>query len=249
MWTSNLADTFICYLENGLRTAKTVRPKYSIELVDKLNCYILIILSKAAASIATFKPSYTRVSNAVSVDAIKAYEEVEREFHAFLNIWNTWRKAVALKTRPIYLGGMCRRYPTNRQLGRPSGRSRRLGEMKDFLFLPRIKTRSLGRPARSLVTIPTELPPPALNCYPFLRTDNTVRYPAVCLTGEQYWADKNLNPKPTQTDRHAQMALTVLIITTAEQLQPGVGCKFSNSFFWVTELRKVARIHAPVTSA
>jgi hypothetical protein len=59
-------------------------------------------------------------------------------------------------------------------------------------------------------------------------------------------------PKPhtqRQADRHAQMALTVLIITTAEQLQPAEeGCKFSNSFFWVTELRKVARIHAPVTS-
>jgi hypothetical protein len=117
MWTSNLADTFICYLENGLRTAKTVRPKYSIELVDELNCYMLIILSKAAASVATFKSSSTRGSNAVSVDAIKAYEEVEREFHAFLNIWNTRRKAVVLKTRPIYLGGICRRYPTNRQLG------------------------------------------------------------------------------------------------------------------------------------
>jgi len=47
------------------------------------------------------------------------------------------------------------------------------------------------------------------------------------------------------------MALTVLIIATAEQLQPGKGVwrvSFHNSFFWVTELRKVARIQAPVTS-
>lgn len=48
------------------------------------------------------------------------------------------------------------------------------------------------------------------------------------------------------------MALTVLIIATAEQLQPGEGegggVSFHNSFFWVTELRKVARIQAPVTS-
>jgi hypothetical protein len=63
---------------------QTVRPKYSIELADVLNCYVLIIWSKAAATIATFKPSSTRRSNAVSVDAIKAYEEVGREFHAFL---------------------------------------------------------------------------------------------------------------------------------------------------------------------
>jgi len=28
----------------------------------------------------------------------------------------------------------------------------------------------------------------------------------------------------------------------------GGGVSFQNSFFWVTELRKVARIHAPVTS-
>ena len=81
----------------------------------------------------------------------------------------------------------------------PWGRSRRLGEKKDFLFLPSIKTRSLGRPARSLVTIPTELPHPALN--PSTRPYNTGRCRAVCLTGEQYIRGQRAQPKP-QTDRH-----------------------------------------------
>jgi len=63
---------------------QNVGSKYSIEVVDVLNCSVPIILSKAAASIPTLKPSSTRRSNAVSVDAIKAYEEVERELHMFL---------------------------------------------------------------------------------------------------------------------------------------------------------------------
>jgi hypothetical protein len=77
------AGTIICVLQNCPRTAKC-RVKYSVEVVDVLNCYVLIILSKTAPSIPTIKSPSTRRINAVSVDVINACEEVEREFHAFL---------------------------------------------------------------------------------------------------------------------------------------------------------------------
>jgi hypothetical protein len=63
---------------------QNIGSKNSMQLFLVLNGYVLIVLSIAAAAIPTIKPSATRRSNAVSVDAIKAYEEVEGEPHAFL---------------------------------------------------------------------------------------------------------------------------------------------------------------------
>jgi hypothetical protein len=53
--------------------------------------------------------------------------------------------------------GYSPRYAFYRRLGRPQSWAGRYGEGKNLLPLPGIKPRLLGRPARSLVAIPTEL--------------------------------------------------------------------------------------------
>ena len=177
---------------------------------------MLIILSKAAAAIPTIKPSSTRRNNALCVAAINAYEEQETEFHAFLTSAIPGEGLSGRVWNPAYLSRReVSHHPTNGRLGVPYGRSRRPGGKKDFLFLPRIKTRSLGHPAYSLVTILTELPPPALNCRtnPFLKNGQYSSMSGSLLDWRTIYIYRG-------TDRQTQMALTVLIITTAE-LQRG----------------------------
>jgi hypothetical protein len=58
---------------------------------------------------------------------------------------------------PLYLRGNSPRYLYCRRLGVPERRSGRYGEGKSLLSLRGLELRFLGRPARSLVAIPTEL--------------------------------------------------------------------------------------------
>jgi hypothetical protein len=53
--------------------------------------------------------------------------------------------------------GKSRRYPLDRRLRGPQSRCRRYGEEKHLLLLPGIEPRLLGRPARCLIAISTQL--------------------------------------------------------------------------------------------
>jgi hypothetical protein len=55
--------------------------------------------------------------------------------------------------------GSSTRYPLYKRLGEPQDLYGYYGEEKNLLPLPEIEPRFLGRPARSLVDVPTELSP------------------------------------------------------------------------------------------
>jgi hypothetical protein len=62
-----------------------------------------------------------------------------------------------LTLRPLYPQGKSPWYPLDRRLGGPQSRSGRGGEEKNSQPSPEIEPYNAGRPARSLVTIQTEL--------------------------------------------------------------------------------------------
>jgi hypothetical protein len=87
--------------------------------------------------------------------AVMARAGVELQFHLFLT-W-TLDGVVSFTPRLLYTRGK-NPYPFNRRLGGPQSRSERSAEGQNLLFLTAIETWFLGRTARSLVTIMTELP-------------------------------------------------------------------------------------------
>jgi hypothetical protein len=64
---------------------------------------------------------------------------------------------VSFTPRSLYLRGKSPQYPLDRRLGEPQSRCAGLGRRDKSLPLQVIKTWFFGRPARSLITIPTEL--------------------------------------------------------------------------------------------
>jgi hypothetical protein len=66
----------------------------------------------------------------------------------FFDLGTSWRWVVSFTPRPLYPRGKSPRYPLDRRLGGPQGRSRRL-EKRIFLTLPGLELRPHGRPARS----------------------------------------------------------------------------------------------------
>jgi hypothetical protein len=76
---------------------------------------------------------------------------------AILYLGSGWRCMVSFTPRPLYLQGNSPLYPLSRRLAGPPSRSGRYEEEKNFLRPSRIELLLLGRPVRSLVTIPTAL--------------------------------------------------------------------------------------------
>jgi hypothetical protein len=75
-----------------------------------------------------------------------------------LELGNRQRGVVTFTSLPLYPQGNRHRYPMDRRLGGPQGRSGRCGEEINLFLLPWIEPwYLLGRPARRLFTIPTEL--------------------------------------------------------------------------------------------
>jgi len=66
-----------------------------------------------------------------------------------------WRWVVSFTPRPLYSWGKNRRYPLNRKLGGSQSRSGRYGEERNPCLY---RESNPGGPARSLVTVLTELP-------------------------------------------------------------------------------------------
>jgi hypothetical protein len=77
---------------------------------------------------------------------MRAFLGVHVQLHSLTSALN---EVVSFTPRPPYPKGQNHRYPLNRRLGESKGRSGRFGEDTNVLLL--------GRPARSLVTIRTEV--------------------------------------------------------------------------------------------
>jgi hypothetical protein len=76
---------------------------------------------------------------------------------SILDFGTRWRWVVTFKLRPLYSQGKSLRYPLDRRLGGPQSRSGHGGEKRNSQPPPEIEPQNPDRPARSLVTIPTEL--------------------------------------------------------------------------------------------
>jgi hypothetical protein len=89
--------------------------------------------------------------------AMKTYWGVEVYLHAFFELDTRWRCMVSCTPWPLYPQGKSPWYPLYRRLDGPQIRSGHGGEEKNSQPPPGIEPLNPDRPARSLVTIPTEL--------------------------------------------------------------------------------------------
>lgn len=85
---------------------------------------------------------------------MKVYRKWRYSF-TVLNLDIRWSRAVSFTPLLLYPQGRRPRYPLHRRLGRSQNRSDRYGEEKKVF--PGIETPLLGRPAYSIVALPTEL--------------------------------------------------------------------------------------------
>jgi hypothetical protein len=88
---------------------------------------------------------------------MKAYGGMEVQLHAFFDLGTRWRWVVSFTPQPLYPQWKRNWYHLDRRLGGLQSRSGRGSEEKNSQPPPEIETYNPDRPARSLVTIPTEL--------------------------------------------------------------------------------------------
>jgi hypothetical protein len=88
---------------------------------------------------------------------MKAYWGVELLLHSFFDLGTRGRWVVSFTPRPLYPQVTSPWHSFDRRLGGPQNRSGRGGEEKNSQLPPGIEPYNPDRPARSLVTIPTEL--------------------------------------------------------------------------------------------
>jgi hypothetical protein len=93
----------------------------------------------------------------VSLDLIKHRGMEMRYDSAILDLGSRWRWVVCFTILPLYSWGMDSRYPLDRRLGGSQSLYGGCGEDKNLFQLPGIKPQFLGRPARNIVAISTEL--------------------------------------------------------------------------------------------
>jgi hypothetical protein len=101
---------------------------------------------------------YCLKTKVVSMHAKKEYEGVKAWLNSFLTPTLDGGKWSASRPGHFTPVESAPPIPFNRRLGGPQKRSGRYGEENNPLPLPGIEPRFLGRPAHSLVTIPTALP-------------------------------------------------------------------------------------------
>jgi hypothetical protein len=80
----------------------------------------------------------------------------------FVDLGIKWRWVVSFTPRPLYPLGKNPRYTSQRRLGETENRYRRCGVEENFLLLPGIEPRLLGRPARNHLCNDWAIPAPII---------------------------------------------------------------------------------------